>query len=219
MSLLSRAKLYFSIGVPFEKIWINRIQSIHPLLKIVPLHKLGREKPMTGQGPNDNHLHSFGDPHIWTSPARVKVMAIKIRDALVKVQPDHENFFNVNLEKFISDLNNLDLEIREILEDNPGRHFMVFHPAWSYFADDYGLEQVSIEQDGKEPGAQALQRIIEQGKKLGIKVIFVQKQFSLSIPESIAKTMGAKLRETDPLAEDYIENMRQTAKAISGALK
>jgi len=76
-----------------------------------------------------------------------------------------------------------------------------------------------LEEEGKEPGPQALQKIIEKGKKLGIKVIFAQKQFSLSMAEKIAKMMGATVREMDPLAEDYLENMRRTATAISGALQ
>jgi zinc transport system substrate-binding protein len=96
---------------------------------------------------------------------------------------------------------------------------MVFHPAWSYFAEDYGLEQIAIEHQGKEPGARTLQKTIEEGKRLGIKVIFVQKQFSLSIAENIAKMIGATVRELDPLAEDYLGNMRRTATAISGALQ
>ena len=116
-------------------------------------------------------------------------------------------------------MDDLDRDIREILARSDNRRFMVFHPAWSYFAEDYGLEQVSIETEGKEPGARSLQKIIEKGKKLGIKVIFVQKQFSLSVAEKIAKMIGATVREMDPLAEDYLVNMRRTATAISGALQ
>ena len=96
---------------------------------------------------------------------------------------------------------------------------MVFHPAWTYFAKDYGLEQVSIEEGGKEPGPRALQRISEKGKKLEIKVIFVQKQFGFSIAKKIANMIGATVREMDPLKEDYMNNMRETAQAISGALQ
>ena len=94
---------------------------------------------------------------------------------------------------------------------------MVFHPAWSYFAEAYGLEQISIEHNGKEPGPRTLQEIINRGKKFNIKTIFVQKQFGLSVAKKIAKMIGATIQEMDPLAENYFENMRQTAKAISGA--
>ena len=96
---------------------------------------------------------------------------------------------------------------------------MVFHPAWSYFAKDYDLKQVAIEHEGKEPGARALKKIIEKGKRLGIKVIFVQKQFSQSIAENVAKMIGATIHEIDTLAEDYLENMSRPATASSGPLK
>ena len=146
-------------------------------------------------------------------------MAKKIKETLVRAEPQKEKYFEANLRAFHNDLDALDRDIREILARSDNHRFLVFHPAWSYFAEDYGLEQISIEDGGKEPGARTLQKIIEKGKKLGIKVIFVQKQFSLSIAKKIAKMIGATVREMDPLAEDYLENMRLTATAISGALQ
>lgn len=215
MSRLSQAELYFSIGVPFETIWIDRIQSIHPQLQFVPLH----DKVAPSHGHDQHHSHITGDPHIWTSPAKVKIMAQKIKDTLTHAMPQKEKYFAENLQTFSNDLDTLDKNIRTVLAKSNNRRFMVFHPAWSYFAKDYGLEQIAIEQGGKEPGARALQKTIEQGKRLGIKVIFVQKQFSLSIAENIAKMIGATIHEMDPLAEDYLDNMRRTATAISGALQ
>jgi zinc transport system substrate-binding protein len=215
MSLLSQSQLYFSIGVPFETIWIDRINSIHPNLQFVPLH----EKVRTVHEHGTHHSDSTGDPHIWTSPKKVKIIAQKIKDTLSHAKPEKEKYFEDNLQAFFHDLNLLDKDIRAILGNSDNRRFMVFHPAWSYFAEDYGLEQIAIEHQGKEPGARKLQKIIEEGKRLGIKVIFVQKQFSLSIAESIAKMVGATVREMDPLAEDYLGNMRRTATAISGALQ
>ena len=221
MSLLSQAKLYFSIGVPFETIWIDRIQSIHSNLQFVPLHDEAHDKSGTDQGHGhpSRHSHGSSDPHIWTSPAKVKLIAKKIKETLVRAEPQKEKYFEANLRAFHNDLDALDRDIREILARSDNHRFLVFHPAWSYFAEDYGLEQISIEDGGKEPGARTLQKIIEKGKKLGIKVIFVQKQFSLSIAKKIAKMIGATVREMDPLAEDYLENMRLTATAISGALQ
>tara|TARA_B100000678_G_C18169685_1_gene486651 strand:+ start:172 stop:1050 length:879 start_codon:yes stop_codon:yes gene_type:complete len=221
MSLLSQAKLYFSIGVPFETIWIDRIQSIHSNLQFVPLHDEAHDKSGTDQGHGhpSRHSHGSSDPHIWTSPAKVKLMAKKIKETLVRAEPQKEKYFEANLRAFHNDLDALDRDIREILARSDNHRFLVFHPAWSYFAEDYGLEQISIEDGGKEPGARTLQKIIEKGKKLGIKVIFVQKQFSLSIAGKIAKMIGATVREMDPLAEDYLANMRRTATAISGVLQ
>ena len=111
----------------------------------------------------------------------------------------------------------MDQEIHDILAKGGNNSFMVFHPAWSYFAEAYGLKQISIERQGKEPGPRSLKEIIEKGKNLKIKVIFVQKQFGLSVANKVAKMLGATVQELDPLAENYFENMRRTAIAISGA--
>jgi zinc transport system substrate-binding protein len=217
MSLLSKTELYFSIGVPFETTWIDRIRSIHPELKIIPLHDTTQKN--TIHEPTNHHSHDTEDPHIWTSPAKVKVIAQKIKDTLANAIPQREKYFEANLQAFFKDLDLLDKDIRNILTKSNNHRFMVFHPAWSYFAKDYDLKQIAIEHEGKEPGARSLKKIIEQGKSLGIQVIFVQKQFSLSIAENVAKMIGATIYEMDPLAEDYLENMRRTASAISGALQ
>lgn len=214
MSRLANSQLYFSMGVPFEKIWMSRIKAIQPDLKIIPLNRNMAEH-------KDSHFesqsHKEGDPHIWTNPSHVKIMATKIEVALSKEKPDKAEFFKINNIALARELDILDQEIRDIIASGKGRSFMVFHPAWSYFADAYGLEQISIEHQGKEPGPRALKEIINRGKKLHIKVIFVQKQFGLSVAQKVAKMIGATVQEMDPLAENYFENMRQTAKAISGA--
>ena len=215
MSLLSNTKLYFSIGVPFETTWIDRIQSIHPGLKIIPLHDTAYKNTEHTK----HHSHYVEDPHIWTSPTRVKVIAQKIKDTLTHIKPKKKKYFEANLQAFSNDLDMLDKNIRNILTKSKNRLFMVFHPAWSYFAKDYDLKQVAIEQQGKEPGARSLKKIIEKAKKLEVKVIFVQKQFSISAAENIAKMIGATIHKIDPLAEDYLDNMRRTAIAISGALQ
>ncbi len=213
MSRLANAKLYFSIGVPFEKIWISRIKAIQPDLKIIPLN---RNMPLHNELPSDTHSHEEGDPHIWTNPSLAKKMAAEIEAVLSKEKPDRAEFFKNNNLALAQDLDILDQEIRDIIATGKNRSFMVFHPAWSYFAEAYGLEQISIEHQGKEPGPRALQEIINRGKKLHIKIIFVQKQFGLSVAKKVAKMIGATVQEMDPLAENYFENMRQTAKAISG---
>ena len=162
-------------------------------------------------------MHDRGDPHIWTSPSLAKKMVTEIEVALSKEKPERAEFFKINHITLAQELDTLDQEIRDILANGKTRSFMVFHPAWSYFAEAYGLEQISIEHNGKEPGPRTLQEIINRGKKFNIKTIFVQKQFGLSVAKKIAKMIGATIQEMDPLAENYFENMRQTAKAISGA--
>ena len=214
MSRLGNAKLYFPIGVPFEKIWISRIQAIQPNLKIVPLNI---SYPKGKSLDTENLMSENEDPHIWTSPRIAKIIASGIEAVLSKELPDQKSIFQQNYNALIQDLDNLDQEIHDILARRKNNSFMVFHPAWSYFAQAYGLKQISIEQKGKEPGPRSLMKIIEKGKNLKIKVIFVQKQFGLSIAQKVAKMLGATVQELDPLAENYLDNMRQTAIAIAGA--
>ena len=210
MSLLAYAKLYFSIGVPFEKVWISRIKNIQPKLKIIPLNK--------NTTPSSDHHQGEGDPHIWLSPPLVKKMVAQIEVALSRQRPEKSAFFKKNYQALIKDIDKLDQEIRQIFAKSKKHTFMVFHPAWTHFAENYSLKQISIEHQGKEPGPRALQEIINVGKKQNIKIIFVQKQFGLTVAKKIAKMIGATVREMDPLAENYIDNMRNTAQAISGAI-
>ena len=212
MSQLANAKLYFSIGVPFEKIWISRIKNIQPKLKVVSLNKNIYISPLS------HHQHDEGDPHIWLSPPLVKIMAAEIEATLTRQRPEKSDFFKINYQTLIKEIDKLDQEIRQVFEKGKNHTFMVFHPAWTHFAEAYGLEQISIEHQGKEPGPRALQEIINTGKKLNIKVIFVQKQFGLSVAKKIAKMIGATVQEMDPLTENYMDSMRNTAKAISGAI-
>ena len=210
MSHLAYAKLYFSIGVPFEKVWISRIKNIQPKLKIIPLNK--------NTTPSSDHHQGEGDPHIWLSPPLVKKMVAQIEVALSRQRPEKSAFFKKNYQALIKDIDKLDQEIRQIFAKSKKHTFMVFHPAWTHFAETYSLKQISIEHQGKEPGPRALQEIINVGKKQNIKIIFVQKQFGLTVAKKIAKMIGATVREMDPLAENYIDNMRNTAQAISGAI-
>jgi zinc transport system substrate-binding protein len=210
MSHLAYAKLYFSIGVPFEKVWISRIKNIQPKLKIIPLNK--------NTTPSSDHHEDEGDPHIWLSPPLAKKMVAKIETALSRQRPEKPAFFKKNYQALIKDIDKLDQEIRQIFSKGKKNTFMVFHPAWTHFAETYGLKQISIEHQGKEPGPRALQEIINEGKKQNIKIIFVQKQFGLSVAKKIAEMIGATVQKMDPLAENYLDNMRKTAEAISGAI-
>jgi zinc transport system substrate-binding protein len=99
-----------------------------------------------------------------------------------------------------------------------GKSFMVFHPSWGYFADTYGLRQIPIETGGKEPGARTLQQVIEQGQRAGVRVVFVQKQFSRRVAETVAHALNARIATVDPLAEDYLRNMRHVADIFAGEL-
>lgn len=205
MAELSEARAYFRIGVPFENAWIPRITSAYPELRMVDSSAGIRRID--------------GDPHVWTNPLLVKAIARNLQAAFSAMRPDRRDAYEANSLAFQRDLDALDAEIRAILRPIRNRKFMVFHPSWAYFAAAYGLEQISIEREGKEPGAKRLAQFIAQGKREQIKVIFVQAQFNRRSAETIAQAIGATVVVVDPLAEDYLSNMRDVARAFAAAME
>lgn len=167
------------------------------------------------------HDHEGADPHIWLSPMHVKHMGIAIRNALVKADPANAPIYRKNYRAFAEKLDALDLRLNERLSQIPveKRRFLVFHPAWNYFAHSYGLEEVPIEVEGREPGPRQLMNIIDLARKERISVIFVQPQFSRRAAEAIAKQIGATLVDADPLAENWAENLEKVAESIVASTK
>jgi len=214
---LSSARLYFTIGVAFEDVWMTRIHNANPEMRIIALQKVVPLREVDQLG---NVLQGKGrkDPHIWTSPPLVKLMAVRIRDALIAEDPAHRADYAANCKRFVANLEKLDRYIRNRLRGMENGSFMVFHPSWGYFADTYGLHQIPIESGGKEPGARTLQQVIEVGRRKGVKVIFVQKQFSDRSAETVARALGGRVAPVDPLAEDYLRNLRHVADIFAEAL-
>lgn len=159
------------------------------------------------------------DPHVWTSPPLVKQQAATVRDTLVALRPAERARFEAGFAGYAAELDALDAELRRVLSGKAQRRFMVFHPAWGYLASAYGLEQIPIEIEGKEPSPQALARIIDRAKVEGIRVVFVQKQFSRTAAEQVARAIGGEVVAIDPLAEDFVGNTRQVARALASALR
>ena len=231
MALLSESSLFFSIGVPFEKNFLPKLKQVVKGIRIIdtssgiPLRKmdssfLSENKDMMKT--HDDHGHSGGegfDPHIWLNPGFVEIQAATIADALIKIDPDKKEIYTKNKEEFITKLKALDNELKNILAPVKGKTFMVFHPAWGYFADAYGLKQFSVEVEGKEPKARQLARIIERAEKEDIRAVFVQSQFSRRLAEKIADSIGGKVISVNPLAYNYFQNMKAVAEKVSEALR
>ena len=227
MVALAGADLYFRVGISFEDVWLGRIAAANPAMRIVDvrtgitLRELGtltsgHERWQAEAG--EIRPRRF-DPHVWTDPRRVKIIASTIRDALTELDPAHGDEYQTNYGQFATDLEQLDSEIRALLGEKKERRFMVFHPAWGYFAEAYGLHQIPIETAGKEPGAKQLARVIDEAKAKGIRVIFVQAQFSRRNAETVARAIGGRVIAVDPLAENYLENLRLVAQTFAKAMQ
>ncbi len=159
------------------------------------------------------------DPHVWASPPLVRHMVGIIRDKLSALDPAHAADFARNHDVLVAELEALDRELHALLDPLSNRRFMVFHPAWGYFADTHGLTQVAIEREGKEPGARALVALIEQAKREKIKVVFVQPQFDKRQARQVAQAIGGAVIAVDPLAADYIDNLRRVGREFARALQ
>jgi zinc transport system substrate-binding protein len=210
---LAEADVYFRIGVPFEHGFIDKLAEINPGMKIIDTRK---NVPLRffnasagGEAP---------DPHIWLDPKRVKIQAATICEALCGILHERCSDFRRNLNLFQQDLDELDREISEILGPLAGRSFYVFHPAFGYFGDSYGLNQVAVEVEGKEPGPRQLSNLIEKAEKDGVHTIFVQPQFARTQAEAFAGAIGAEVVPLNPLAKDYLSNLKFMAEALRKAL-
>lgn len=238
MVALAKTMIYFSIGVPFENAWLDKIAAANPKMQIVRTQK-GIEKirmkrhighhdgdhPQEVQKRSDDHTakphqHGIKDPHIWLSPPLVMLQARNILHALTNADPAHRSVYETNYKIFINEIVDLDAELRIMFAENLGhKEFMVFHPAWGYFADAYGLSQIAVEIEGKEPKPADLKHLIEYARKRGIQVVFVQPQFSTKSAAVIAGAIQGQTVFADPLAPDWAENLRRTGTKFVGIFK
>lgn len=211
MQKFTDSDIYFSIGVPTEA------ASILPTagdVKIVPL----AEKVSSVY--DDLKIGDEGrDAHIWLSPKRVKVMVEAIAEEMGKLDEENKELYNQNAENYIKQLDELDKEIKDVAENIKQKKFVVFHPAFGYIADDYGLEMFSLEEEGKEATPQHLQDMIDLAKKENIKVIFYQAELDSNQAKAYAEEVGGKTEQLEPLAADYIENLKKMINTIAEANK
>jgi zinc transport system substrate-binding protein len=226
MATISKARIYFSIGVPFENTWLKKIASANPKMRIVHTEHGIQKIPMAAHHHDEekdhqreSHDHGVLDPHIWLSPPLVMVQARNILTALQEVDPAHHAVYEANYKAFITMLVDLDGELRSVFTGKQGLQFMVFHPAWGYFANAYGLKQVPIEIEGKEPKPAQLKKLIDHAREHQIKVVFVQPQFSSKSAEQVAKEIGGQVAFVDPLALNWPENIREVATKFKASLK
>ncbi len=184
-------------------------------------HNHGKSSAKSQDSQTSNHSHAHGalDPHVWLSPANVKIISSNILETLVSIAPERADFFRKNAQAFDHKIDDLDKHLVESLKNIKHQNFYVYHPAFGYLADRYGLKQRAVEIEGKEPSAKQLARLIDSAKKEGVKVIFVAPQFSRKGAETVASGIGGVVLEIDPLARDYLGNMRKIGDNIHSGLK
>jgi zinc transport system substrate-binding protein len=230
MTAISRARIYFAIGVGFEKAWLKRIGASNPAMTVVHTDEGIQKLPMSTHHHHEDdkhhqkdhhagHDHGTPDPHIWLSPPLVMVQASNIVKALQEVDAANRSEYEANYRAFVTRVRDLDGELRRLFSGREGMEFMVFHPAWGYFAEAYGLRQVPIEVEGKDPKPARLKKIIDRAREHNIKVVFVQPQFSSKSAEQVAREIGGEVAFVDPLAPRWEENLREAAAKFKSAMK
>ncbi len=228
MAALAATRVYFSIGVPFEKVWLGKIAASNPGMIVIPTDQDILKLSMATHDHQDGGAHHLEagnqsgnspDPHIWTSPPLVMIQARTILTTLQRVDPVHHDAYETHYRSFMNRLMDLDAELRRALSGKQGLQFMVFHPSWGYFAHAYGLEQIPVEMEGKAPKPAQLQAFIQSALDKKIRVIFVQPQFSTKSAELIARAVGAKVVLADPLALDWAANLKQQAAIFKDVLR
>ncbi len=215
MVKLSNAVLYFAIGVPTEKTNIlPDIHDLNPQIQVVDLPAaVARVYPEREFTPGER------DPHIWLSPSRAQVIVATIADELSKMDPLNADTYRANAETYQQQLEQLDNNIKSSLAGLEQKSLIVYHPALGYFADDYDLRMVAIEEEGKNATADHIQEIIDLAKSEGIKVIFYQASVSSKQADAIAEDIGGYTEQIDPLAADYIDNLQKIADTFARILQ
>ncbi|MEW5994074.1 MAG: zinc ABC transporter substrate-binding protein [Candidatus Zixiibacteriota bacterium] len=206
LTALAEADVLFTIGMPFEKRLADRIRRAFPDTRVVAAQ--------------DDHSSADAnvDPHTWLSPILAGRQAKRVCEELCRLDTANTALYRKNLSDLQRELDSLDTVIRNLLESVKGKAFYVSHPAFGHFAEVYGLTQVAVEADGKEPSAQQLSRLIRQAKDDGVTMIFVQPQHSPKAARALAEAIGAEIVPLDPLARDYLNNLRHIAEQIGKTL-
>ncbi|EHZ1957243.1 zinc ABC transporter substrate-binding protein [Campylobacter coli] len=217
MKKLEKSDIYFTIGLEFEKVFTDKFKQNFPKLQVVNMQKNIAliQTHDTHEHSHEHEEHEHFDPHTWLDPILVQTMALNIYYTLIQKYPQNENLYKENLDKFLAELNSLNLQIASKLEKLKNREFVVYHPSWTYFAKRYNLTQIPVEILGKEPKSKDLQKLITLMKNKNLKVIFVQNGFPENAAKTLAKECDAKIYKIDHLSYDWENELLKTADAFS----
>ena len=229
LQALANASLYVRTGADFENASWDRIRGANRGMTVVDgregvalRHMTSEEAAGHSHGHDHGHAHDHGagdpDPHIWLDPRNMQRQVRQMSEALQEIDPDNAEIYAEREAEIAAELEALDEELRAILRPVEGKTFWVYHPAWGYFADAYGLRQAAIQQEGKDPGVQSMERLVRRAQAEGVSVIFGERQFDTRRAKVVADEIGAEVAELDPLAENYPENLRAVATAIRDAV-
>lgn len=210
---LNKARMVFNVGlINFETTLLAKVED---QAKVVDLSRGIELIAGTCSHGSHGHTHTHGiDPHVWTSPRALQKMAENAYEAIREAYPDSVKY-ETNYRLLQQELKALDERTAARIAASDVEYFIIYHPALTYYARDYGLRQIAIEADGKEPSAKQLTQLIRQAREDGVRRILYQSQFPASAVEVIARDIDAEYAEVDPLREDVIANIEEITGIIT----
>jgi zinc transport system substrate-binding protein len=222
----ARAKLFFKAGMPFEVRLIDKIRSAHENITIVDT-TAGIKKRLAvpqeghehGERADEHHAEADYDPHVWLSPLNLKIQADNIAAALEKADGPNAAEYRTNVKRLQADLDALDAKIAARMKSLAGRTLFVFHPAFGYFTDRYGLKQEAIQAGGKQPSLMQLQKLIHEARSTKAKVVFVQPQFDPRSAAAVAEAIGGKAIPLNDMSKDVLANLEEIAQKVEAGMK
>ena len=218
MMRIGQSDAYLRIGsIGFEQVWMKAIQEQNAMLPVFDLSE-GIELVATHEEASENtaghHHHGLTDPHIWTSTRNMRVIAQNTRDAFCSLDSLNKDTYEANYLRLIAEIDSTEAVLDTLLRPLAGTAFIIYHPALTYLARDYGLEQLCIEMDGKEPSPAQLARIIQTCKEKQVRTIFVQQEFDRKNAELIAKETGTRISTINPLSYDWTGELLKIAHTL-----
>ena len=219
---LDRSVVYMRIGyIGFEQSWMDKIASVNPEMKIVDLSQ-GIDILMEGSGEDEvhrEHSHHGPDPHIWMSTTNARIISRNILNELLQLLPGNRNHLVERYDQFSLTLDSLNQAITEDLQSLENRKFLIYHPALTYFARDYNLEQFSLEVEGKTPSPAHLKQMTDLVRDNQITKILIQSQFDRKNAEILAKETGIEIIQFDPLDLHWSEQMSYIAEQLNPSIR
>jgi zinc transport system substrate-binding protein len=224
MAELAKAAAWLSIGIDFEKGLKPKVASLYPGLRIVDTTagiKYRKLEIHRHEGAHEGLAEEEGgpDPHVWLGRQAAKTIAANTRDALSAVDPAGAGRYAANCAALVRDIDSVFDSLAKDLLPMKGSTVFVYHPSFGYFLDEFGIEQEAVELGGKEPTQKALADLVAEAKRDGAKVIFVQAQFPSNAAKTVAKAIGGVVETIDPLAPDWLPNLRRIGAALGKAAR
>lgn len=222
MIALNNSKAYFKIGfLGIENTLVEKVKdetklNIVDCSKNIDIIEEEHHHHDHEEAHSHTHGHAGGDPHYWSSISSAKIILKNMLDAVILLDNENKDFYTENYQKEINKINHTDSIIQSALENSNNKAFIIYHPALSYFAREYNLEQLSIEQDGKNPSPAQLKNLIDEALKKNVQAVFIQQEFDTKNTEVIAKQLNAKTYSINLLTYDWHEEMIKIANTIAG---